>query len=231
MDNTHLNPRTLQRTQQLCEQLGYEVLVQDFSQVPVEICVERDAARDSDQQVGKQVILRMAQQAGLIEPDASSNAVQLRQLPRAELKPGLPWCCIVDLDGTLAENVSRSFWDEQRVSEDLPRTHVLRTIKALQAQQVLLVFLSGRSTKCEDLTHQWLQQQCDFQAGSYQLHMRPAGDRRRDSVVKRELFDQHVKHQFSVLAVFDDRAQVVRELWADLQLPVFRCGVIDQDEF
>jgi hypothetical protein len=65
----------------------------------------------------------------------------------------------------------------------------------------------------------------------YLLLMRAANDRRRDSLVKRELYDQHVAGRYSVLAVFDDRAQVIRECWGQLGLPVFRCGVIDQDEF
>lgn len=51
----------------------------------------------------------------------------------------------------------------------------------------------------------------------YELHMRPAGDRRRDSIVKAELFDRHVRDQYRVLVVLDDRKQVV-EMWRSLGL-------------
>ena len=50
----------------------------------------------------------------------------------------------------------------------------------------------------------------------HDLFMRPEGDMRRDSVVKRELYEQHIKGKYNVLAIFDDRPQVIRECWQEL---------------
>ena len=47
--------------------------------------------------------------------------------------------------------------------------------------------------------------------------MRPAGDRRRDSIVKAELFDRKVRDEYRVLVVLDDRKQVV-DMWRSLGL-------------
>lgn len=47
--------------------------------------------------------------------------------------------------------------------------------------------------------------------------MRPAGDHRRDAIVKRELFDLHIRHQYRVTHVLDDRTQVV-QMWRALGL-------------
>lgn len=46
--------------------------------------------------------------------------------------------------------------------------------------------------------------------------MRKDGDTRRDSIVKRELFEEHVKGKFNVVAILDDRPQVIRECWREL---------------
>jgi hypothetical protein len=49
------------------------------------------------------------------------------------------------------------------------------------------------------------------------LFMRPAGDSRKDSIVKRELFDRHVAGRWAVRGVIDDRRQVV-EMWRAMGL-------------
>lgn len=46
--------------------------------------------------------------------------------------------------------------------------------------------------------------------------MRPQGDMRRDSIVKRELYENHIKGKYNVVAIFDDRPQVIRECWQAL---------------
>ncbi len=44
------------------------------------------------------------------------------------------------------------------------------------------------------------------------LNMREAGDMRKDSIVKKELFDQHIRGKYNVRMVIDDRDQVV-DMW------------------
>jgi hypothetical protein len=51
--------------------------------------------------------------------------------------------------------------------------------------------------------------------------MRPAGDSRRDAIVKQEIFDTEVRDRWRVVGVFDDRRQVVR-MWRALGLTVFQ---------
>jgi hypothetical protein len=53
------------------------------------------------------------------------------------------------------------------------------------------------------------------------LLMRPSGDSRPDSVVKRELYERYVAPRHTVTAVLDDRNAVVR-MWRDLGLTVLQ---------
>ena len=229
VDNTHMNPATFAKTKELCEGLGYTVELMDFRHVSVAECIARDAVRTGTDQVGEAVIQKMYKQFGRIRDTTP--------MPRWHKDIMLPTAIIVDIDGTLAEMTDRGPYDEQLVYNDIPRDHVLRTVRAMQRQGVKVLIMSGRGERARVETHRWLQEKCGFQSGGsvhlegYELWMRAADDRRRDSIVKRELYEAHVLGQYSVLAVFDDRASVIRECWSDLGLPVFRCGVIDHDNF
>jgi predicted kinase len=224
IDNTHMNPRTYQQTVDLCKSLGYQVEIVDFRHVSVEECVLRDSQRTGHEQVGEAVIRRMYKQYGLLRNKTP--------LPRPQLNPHLPTAIIVDIDGTLAEMTDRGPYDEHLVFQDQPRQHVVVTVDALRlAIRAKILVMSGRSENCRAETDRWLQEVCMMPAGSYELWMRPADDRRRDSLVKLELYEKYVKDQYAVLAVFDDRHQVVEECWDKLDLPVFRCGRINCDNF
>ena len=50
--------------------------------------------------------------------------------------------------------------------------------------------------------------------------MRQTGDHRRDSIVKLEIFDAHIRDVYDIVAVFDDRAHVVAA-WRSIGLTVF----------
>jgi hypothetical protein len=82
-----------------------------------------------------------------------------------------------------------------------------------------VVFLSGRTAGCYDATAQWLRNHvvADYDA----LHMRAVGDFRKDSIVKAELFDRHVRDAYDVTCVLDDRRQVV-DMWRSLGLTVLQ---------
>ena len=229
LDNTHMNPYALQAAIKQCEDLGFEVEVKEFD-VPVEECIRRDSLREGHARVGEEVIRKMV-------PKDAPKRRERKPLPRWVKNPVLPNAIIVDLDGTLFENVSRDPFDEKRVGEDIVREHVLRTITALHYAGAQILFVSGRSEDCRVETTRCLWDKCALregypeEIGGSKLFMRPSGDKRRDSIIKREIYEREIKDKYSIIAVFDDRQQVIRECWAALNLPVFRCGVIDEDDF
>lgn len=66
--------------------------------------------------------------------------------------------------------------------------------------------MSGREDSLRSQTVNWLAyNKIPYNA----LYMRTMGDMRKDSVIKKELFETHVKNQFYVQFVLDDRNQVV----------------------
>lgn len=125
---------------------------------------------------------------------------------------------IVDIDGTVALREGadpRSPYDWHRVHEDTPNSAVIAVVEALAHAGHRIVFLSGREDVCRADTLTWLKEHIGIPG--FELYMRKADDRRRDSIVKRELYDAHLAGQ-DILCVIDDRDQVVHMWREDLGL-------------
>lgn len=223
VDNTHLTQRGPKRLKKAAH--GDAVFkVHNLLHVPIETCVERDAQRSGSARVGEDVIRRLAdnhrkaRQSGWRLTDAWMNdgpvvAPYVPDLSR-------PSAVLCDIDGTLALMNGRSPYDWSRVGEDELNQQVASTLFAFRRTFMhKIILLSGRDGVCHEQTVQWLARKG---VGYDALHMREAGDGRPDDVIKAELFDQHIRHQFSVRLVLEDRDQVVA-LWRKrLGLPTWQ---------
>src|SRR5690349_19473011 len=90
---------------------------------------------------------------------------------------------------------------------DLPHKHVVTMIQKLHANGEKIVFFSGRKESGRTSTMAWLLTHVGLKPGDYDLFMRADDDNRKDSFVKYDLFNEHVRGKFNVSAIFDDRKQ------------------------
>lgn len=197
VDDTNLNPVHEERLRRLAAAHEAEFMVQDFTSVDVDECIRRDLGRMRT--VGESVIREMHQQWLRVRPTPASVD--------ALAEPAV----IIDVDGTVARMVGRGPYDWDLVGSDEPNKPVIAVVRALHAAGNQVLFLSGRDSICRTETMAWLDRHIGV---PYRLYMRPVGDNRKDSLVKRELFDEHVSGRYQVVAVLDDRDQVVR-MWRD----------------
>ena len=133
---------------------------------------------------------------------------------------------IVDIDGTIADfGTKRGPFDWSKVSGDTPRLYVIEVIKALYSSGSIdfIQFLSGRDSICYDDTILWLQNVANFDMSRHRLLMRQHEDRRKDVIIKSEIYENCIKDKYNVKFVFDDRNQVV-DYWWDQGLPVLHVG-------
>lgn len=220
-DDTNLKQRVVRDLVNLARQADADFEAVDFTGVPLDVCIERDGLRD--RQVGERVIrdmhTRFLNGRALPLPLPEDAADDTRDAGRYEAKPGTPKTVLVDIDGTTAIMCARSPFDETRVHEDTPNQPVIDVVRALAAAGLQVVFLSGRTAGCRAATDTWLRTHVltDYTA----LHMRPVGDFRKDSVVKAELFEAHVRDAYDITCVLDDRKQVV-EMWRAMGLTVMQ---------
>jgi len=144
---------------------------------------------------------------------------------------------LCDIDGTLTwrhpDNLefsnTRGIHEYHRVSEDMYHPDVFNTVGALQQAGAKIIFVSGRPESCRKDTEAWINAPEILKTDrDNPLYMRTTGDRRPDTIVKRELFDKFIRPQnLYILGVFDDRNRVVKMWREQLGLTVFH--VADHD--
>lgn len=206
VDDTNLHPKHIERMQEIAKEHGAILEINSsFCDVSLEKCIENDLKRLAS--VGEKVIRDMHRKF-LYKPQ-----------PKPLYQEGKPRAVICDLDGTLAHMNGRGPYDWDRVDEDTKDDLIHRLIRLVQTElDVDVILLSGRDEVCRAKTESWL-----YEHGvSYKhLFMRPAGDNRKDNVVKEEIYQNHIAGRFNVLFVLDDRDQVVR-MWRDIGLTCFQ---------
>jgi predicted kinase len=203
VDDTNLVPKHEESLRNRAKYHNCTFEIKDFTGVSVEECIERDSKRDKP--VGFKVI------QGMYDKFLA---------PKTPLPPKRPFdeskelCIVVDIDGTLAhKSPTRGYYDYSRVGEDTVHGHIKSILKRYTDIYILLV--SGRIDNCKEITENWLQEH-DIPYSN--IFMRKTGDNRCDTVVKQELFEEHIEPFFNVLFVLDDRDRVVR-MWRELGIP------------
>jgi predicted kinase len=204
VDATNLHPKHEVHTRALVGDKA-EVEIEDFTDVPLEECIKRDLQRPHP--VGEKVIRDMY------------NKYLKPVPPTVEYNSVLPDCIICDIDGTLAFNDWRNPYDASECEKDGLNTPVRDIIMAclitpFGENGLRLILVSGRQDEYKKQTERWLS---DNNIPYDALHMRKAGDTRKDSIIKQEIYEAHIKGQYNVLYVFDDRNQTV-DMWRDLGL-------------
>lgn len=140
---------------------------------------------------------------------------------------------ICDLDGTLCDAKHRLHhikknpkdWDSffKEADKDLPNQWCLATMQALQAQGFKILFVTGRRTDELKVTIDWIKKHTPFEANmGDNLFMRASGDRREDTVVKKEIYHKLIEPNYEVLLAIDDRTRIFK-MWRSLGIPALLC--------
>lgn len=214
VSDTNLNPKTRQAMIDLLEEYDFEVEIKEFP-ITLEEAYKRDAQRGNG--VGQSVIYSMYQ-----------KWLQYKDRKTYIPDESKPKAVIVDLDGTVADmNGKRGPFEWNKVGGDITRPVIVDMIKGYDTQGYVILAVSGRDGVCFDDTKNWL---TENDIPHFYLFMRKQGDTRKDSVVKEEIFWQHIAGRYNVVACVDDRPQMVR-LWHELKIPNVICVADPYVEF
>ena len=210
IDDTNLNPGTFQSWKDLAKEEKSKVEVVEM-ETPLQECIYRDMARED--KVGESVIIGMAMQNGLY--------------PKPE--KGIIIC---DIDGTLANIehrrhfVSKEPKDHKNfyanMKDDELRVEVMDSVMRHELDGYEIFLVSGRPEEYRDVTEAWLEKKAQGYRFYKTLFMRPRGDHRPDTQVKKEIYDRYFKN-FNVYKVIDDRPSVIR-MWREQGLEVIDVG-------
>lgn len=195
IDDTNLCPSHEERIRNLIKDKAV-LKIQDFTDVPLETCIERDLKRTSS--VGEKVIRGMYKQYLMI----TEKYIENTELPKA---------IIVDIDGTLAKMNGRSPFNWSKVKTDTCNDVIKNIVNSYKDN---VIIFSGRDGICEGDTIDWLNlNNIKFN----ELHMRDEGNNEKDSIVKRNMFEKYIRGKYFIEYVLDDRNQVV-EMWRSMGL-------------
>lgn len=135
---------------------------------------------------------------------------------------------IFDIDGTLADVSERIHhvrkkpknWNAffQGMAQDKAIHAMVRLCNILYETGIQIILCSGRSEEHRPQTVEWLAQQG---VNYHELILRKDGDRRSDTIVKREMLAGIDKSK--ILFVVEDRSRVV-EMWRSEGLVCLQCA-------
>lgn len=219
LDNTNLSTSALRKLEAIAHQHGARFAVNDdFLQVPLETALHRNSLREIP--VPENVIREAHKRALKLKPWHFPRLPDIRPYHN-DPDHALPSIVISDIDGTVAiKSPDRDIHDYHLVHLDIPNTPVVSALNSVIDSGGQVIFISGRSEDCRDVTEKWLMD--TLMLTNVTLYMRPSKDHRPDWIIKYELFQQHIADRYRVRFVLDDRDQVVT-LWRDrLQLPTFQ---------
>lgn len=222
IDNVNLSQKYCNDILTTAAKIGDVQVEEKFFDTPLKTCIERDSKRTK--KVGEEVIQsfydRYLKRNNLkkIEPIYFPKP----SVNKLTQDPMLPSAIICDLDGTLA-----LFGDKNPFDRDFENDEVSVPVRDIIEKfgdeygdddfSYEIIFFSGRDEKFKDQTIEFLKKHISHRI-SYQLYMRPTGDQRKDSILKKEMFEKYIKDTYYVQFVIDDRLQVLRECWWEMGL-------------
>lgn len=225
LDNTTLRNAYIKEWDLLAQEYGIEFEVKAFDGLSVEELQDRVERRfaDGGHHVPVEVIQEMYTRytrGGKLAP--YQRRIIETVLPEWEVYRAdafTPRAIISDLDGTIAlfheTNHRGPYVTDDRILQDVPADHVIQIVEQFDRMGYQVIFMSGRKEAARPFTQTWIAEHT--QVSNYKLFMRGNDDNRRDDLVKYDLFNEHVRHQFNVSLVLDDRNQVV-QMWRALGL-------------
>lgn len=238
IDNVNLNKKHFDDVVKIAKSFNKEIEVSEKPfYIELDEAIARDSQREGKAKVGESVIKKWWKDSGkdLFKSYKPKVAVVTQQqssyIKNIVFNPELPNAIMSDIDGTLALLNGRDPYDASTCENDLPNIPVIETLKSFYQRGYHIIFCSGREDKYKEQTQRFIEKfvRVSYADGlekfdkpiAYRLFMRKTLDFRKDSVIKEEIFRNHIENKYNVLLVLDDRDQVVQG-WRELGLTCFQ---------
>ena len=207
-DNRNLNPKEIEFYENIVKEFNedghpYTIEFKDFF-IPVEECIRRDAMRANP--IGEKTIKSLFHKyMPLIVGSEHRKKIESQPTYRADK----PDCIIVDMDGTLAFNLSgRSFFDDiDMIKYDTPLLATVSILRAMKMTGTCNIFIvTGRSEKSREATEVWL---AENNIPFDKVFMREDGDYSHSQDFKQKVYEDNIKNNYNVLFVLDDDTKCI----------------------
>lgn len=222
-DNMHLNPKFLSNLLKIAKENNVKVEHKDFP-ITLEEALKRNSKRDRvvDESALREIYKRSLGPNGefhlfpgsyptkpFVKPDKKRHAV------------------IVDMDGTLSDTRDivhfvrdgkyRDFDSFHRHSYFTPpNKQVLDMVMDAHNKGLKIIITTARNETYREVTQAWLDR---LNVPYENIYMRADNDGRPDYVVKDEIYNTQIKHDYDVVRAIDDNPQAV-QAWVENNINV-----------
>lgn len=216
IDNTNLKVSYIEH---FCELVKHKASVEfQVFDISLNKALERNANRDK--KVSEDSIKKMFKEYKILvdsfDPSTRPQERKIYKNPSIDSKK--EDVIISDIDGTLSHmNGKRGPFDWNKVDRDDVDIIVADRLRKHRKLGEKIIIVTGRDESCRELTTEWLN---FYDIPFDEMYMRPENDYRKDSIVKKDIYDNHLS-KYNVLFVYDDRNQVV-DMWRGLGVKVFQ---------
>lgn len=218
VSDTNLNVGTRETWREFAMEMGLQVEVKEFDELP-HILVARNLLRTDSRPLD--VVYRMARSMReyMGKPIYDKSEQKVGMIGWRAVKPH---AVVFDIDGTLAHHDGkRSPYAFSEAIDDRPDDYLIDVLRMHKKDGFQIIILTGRESDpsgVSEVTIDWLKKHdVDFDF----IWCRKHGDHRSDAIVKEELFFDHIADDFSVHCVYDDRDQVVH-MWRSIGVTCFQ---------
>ena len=232
IDNTNLSSKYRNNFHDIAQKIGNVEVEEIVFEIPIETILNWNAEREGQARVPDKVIKNMIEKYHIQKNGKFKNYIPKTKYYKPNIfnkykqNINLPSAIICDLDGTLCILNGRNPYNASTCENDELNKPIAFIIEQAYKANKKIIFLSGREDRYLSQTLKFFEKNIP-QIENYELHMRKTGDIRKDSIIKKELFEQHIKNKYYIDFVVDDRPQVIRMWRYDLGLTVF--GLNDQE--
>lgn len=134
------------------------------------------------------------------------------KVEQAIIDPELPKAIICDIDGTLCLFGDKNPYARD-FENDLPNEAVVKILTQYSrcSSSDNIIFVSGRLNKYRSVTEEWIKKHVPAvinNPANWYLYMRNDGDKRKDTIVKEEIFNRIINGRYYIDFVLDDRKSV-----------------------
>lgn len=236
VDDTNIEEKHYRRVCEIAETFaldrGVTVTVEvRIIDTPLEECLRRNTLREGKTRIPEDVIRKMHNKLAKSALRTTTGATYTSQCSVERLYvPGLPEVIVTDADGTTCLLNGRTPYDAKGCINDGINKPVVGLLHDLMHKYPIIV-VSGREDKDHDETKLWYRQVAAVRffdpekdekpVGIVGIHMRKTGDQRKDSIIKREIYEKHILPFYNIKFVLDDRNQVVEAI-RGMGIPVFQ---------
>ena len=226
IDDCHINRRTFDDICKIANAANVPCMVTEKPfYIELDEAIARNAKREGFACVPEDAIRKMWKASGgtqhkhYIPRSKIINKTYIEPIIQDSSKPKI---AVFDNDGTISIVGNRSPYDASNCDlVDLPNLHVIECMELYYNAGYKIIFVSGREEKDREPTERFYKNY--FPNIKYELFMRATGDKRKDVIVKEEIFNLYIKDRYCISAWFDDRLQVCEWIY-NSGIPLFRVG-------